>query len=95
MSIKKINQFSDGADSLSSDDIFLFMDDPDGSALTKKITLSDLGNFVGVGSGVIISDTSVIPEGSGIAITNIVAVSQTVYDNLTPEGGVLYIIIED
>jgi len=44
MSIKRINEFPDGSGSLSNDDVFLFMDDPSGSGITKKISLSDLAN---------------------------------------------------
>jgi len=52
MSIKKINQFPVGSGSLTSDDIFLFMDDPSGAAVTKKISLEELSNAIGVvGSG--------------------------------------------
>lgn len=35
MSIKRINEFPDGSGSFSADYIFLFMDDPDGSGITK------------------------------------------------------------
>lgn len=46
MTIKRINEFPEGSGSLSSDDVFLFMDDPSGSAITKKISLSSLmGGF--------------------------------------------------
>lgn len=42
MPIKRLNEFPDGSGSLTSDDIFLFMDDPSGEAVTKKVSLSDL-----------------------------------------------------
>jgi hypothetical protein len=48
MSIKKINQFPTGSGSLTGDDIFLFMDDPSGDAITKKISLSELSSAIGV-----------------------------------------------
>lgn len=46
--IKRINQFPEGSGSLSSDDIFLFMDDPSGDKTTKKISLSQLSEAIGV-----------------------------------------------
>lgn len=55
MSIKRINEFPEGSGSLSSDDIFLFMDDPSGESVTKKISLSELSSIIGGGSGVGIS----------------------------------------
>lgn len=42
MPIKRINEFPEGSGSLSNDDIFLFMDDPSGDKVTKKISLSQL-----------------------------------------------------
>jgi hypothetical protein len=44
MSIKRLKDLPDGSGSLSNDDIFIFMDDPAGSALTKKISLSTLSS---------------------------------------------------
>ena len=41
MSIQRINEFP-VASGLTSDDIFLIMDDPSGSALTKKVSVSIL-----------------------------------------------------
>lgn len=40
MPIQRINEFPEGSGSLTSEDIFLFMDDPMGSGITKKISLS-------------------------------------------------------
>lgn len=51
MSIKRINQFPDGSGSLTNDDLFLFMDDPSGSGITKKISLSQLSSAIGGGGG--------------------------------------------
>lgn len=48
MSIKKINEFPEGSGNLSADDVFLFMDDPTGNGITKKISLADLTNSIGV-----------------------------------------------
>ena len=46
MPIQRINEFPDGSGLLTSDDIFLFMDDPSGSEITKKISLSGLTNKI-------------------------------------------------
>lgn len=51
MSIKKINQFPNGSGNLSNDDMFLFMDDPSGNAITKYISLSELSSSIGGGGG--------------------------------------------
>jgi hypothetical protein len=48
MSIKRINEFPEGSGSLSSDDVFLFMDDPSSGGITKKISLSQLSEAIGV-----------------------------------------------
>jgi hypothetical protein len=61
MTIKRINEFPDNSGSLTSDDIFLFMDDPSGEGITKKISLSDLSDAIGGGGG----------SGSPTSITNI------------------------
>lgn len=42
MTIKRINEFPEGSGSLTSDDIFLFMDDPSSGGVTKKISLSQI-----------------------------------------------------
>lgn len=44
MSIKRINELPEGSGSLSNDDIFLFMDNPSGTAVTKKISLSEIAS---------------------------------------------------
>jgi hypothetical protein len=44
MPIKRINEFPQGSGSLSSDDVFLFMDDPSGGGITKKISLSEMSS---------------------------------------------------
>jgi hypothetical protein len=54
MSIKKINEFPVASGvNLTSDDIFLMMDDPSGSATTKKVSLATLSSFLSGGSSVI------------------------------------------
>ena len=50
MGIKRINEFPEGSGLLSSDDIFVFMDNPSGSGITKKISLSELSSFINTGN---------------------------------------------
>jgi hypothetical protein len=42
MPIQRINEFPEGSGTLSADDILLIMDDPSGSGITKKISLSSI-----------------------------------------------------
>lgn len=51
MSVKRIKDFPDGSGSLTNDDVFLFMDDPSGSGITKKIALSQVSSVIGGGGG--------------------------------------------
>jgi len=84
MSIQRINEFP-VASGLTSDDIFLMMDDPAGSALTKKVSVSVLH------SGLVQSNTSLV--NNSIGITNMVSISQSNYDALaTKDPNTLYII---
>ena len=84
MSIQRINEFP-AASGFTSDDIFLIMDDPAGSALTKKVSLSTLH------SGLVQSNTSLVSN--SINITNIVSISQANYDALeTKDPSTLYVI---
>jgi hypothetical protein len=64
MSIKRINQFPEGSGSLTNDDIFLFMDNPLTSGVTKKITLSQLSSSIGI-DRLIKDDKEVILIGNG------------------------------
>lgn len=48
MGIQRFYQFPEGSGSLSGDDVFLFMDNPSSSGVTKKIALSDLIDAIGV-----------------------------------------------
>lgn len=45
--IVRLNQLPEGSGNLTGDDIFVFMDNPSGSGITKKISLSELGNAIG------------------------------------------------
>jgi hypothetical protein len=51
--ITRLNQLPDGSGLLSNDDIFLMMDDPSGSGVTRKVSLSTLSTFLGGGQSVI------------------------------------------
>jgi len=52
MGIKKLNEFPEASGvNLTSDDIFLMMDDPSGLSQTKKVSLSALASFIGTGGG--------------------------------------------
>jgi len=84
MSIKRINEFP-AASGLTGDDIFLMMDDPAGSALTKKVSVSVLQ------SGLVQSNTDLV--NNSIRITNMISISQSNYDALaTKDPNTLYII---
>jgi hypothetical protein len=84
MSIQRINEFP-SASGLTSDDIFLIMDDPLGSALTKKVSLSTIH------SGLVQSNTSLVSNSTNI--TNMVSISQANYDALgTKDPNTLYVI---
>jgi hypothetical protein len=84
MSIKRINEFP-VASGLTSDDILLIMDDPSGSALTKKVSVSVLQ------SGLVQSNTSLVNNSN--RITNMISISQSNYDALpTKDPNTLYIV---
>lgn len=46
MSIKRIKDFPEGSGTLTNDDIFLFMDDPSNSGVTKKVSLSNINTAI-------------------------------------------------
>ena len=84
MSIKRINEFPT-ASGLTSDDIFLIMDDPSGSAITKKVSVSVFQ------SGLVQSNTSLV--NNSVGITNMVSISQSNYDALVAKDpNTLYIV---
>jgi hypothetical protein len=68
MSIKRINQFPEGSGSLTSDDVFLFMDDPSNSGITKKISLSQIGDAIGGNASILKSTYSSANEGGEIQL---------------------------
>jgi hypothetical protein len=83
MPIKRLDEFPTGSGSLTNDDLFLFMDDPSGGRVTKKISLTQ--------AGFIRSNTNGIAGASGVY--NIVQMSQASYDNLsTKDPNTLYVI---
>jgi hypothetical protein len=47
MGIIRLNELPEGSGSLSNDDIFLFMDNPSGSGITKQISLSQIATAIG------------------------------------------------
>lgn len=65
LNIKRLKDFPEGSGSLTSDDVFIFMDNPSGSGITKKIALSQIISAIGGGGGIsnIVEDTS--PELGG------------------------------
>lgn len=67
MAIKRISDLPEGSGSLTNDDILLFMDDPSGSGVTKKISLSQISDAIGGGGGGGNADTGDISF-SGIQI---------------------------
>ena len=72
MSIKRINEFPEGSGSLTSDDVFLFMDDPSNSETTKKISLSQIGNVIGGNASILKSTYSSSNEGGEIQLAKAV-----------------------
>lgn len=65
MAIFRLNELPEGSGSLSNDDIFLFMDDPSGNSITKKISLDQIATAIGgVDFGSYFNTT--ISTGSGI-----------------------------
>lgn len=88
MPIKRINEFPEGSGSLSTDDVFLFMDDPSGSGITKKISLSDISSAIGGGGNPFDQNlnTTDFPTFSGINLSNFTTLAQGTFDNGTGGG---------
>lgn len=51
MGIIRLNELPEGSGSLTTDDVFLFMDDPSNGGTTKKISLSQISAAIGGGGG--------------------------------------------
>lgn len=85
----KINQLPEGSGNLSLDDLFVFMDNPSSSGVTKKITLNQIANIIGSGGSGLSMDeikdnlgSSFFSAGSGIALnynntTNVLTIDNT------------------
>lgn len=50
MTIKRINELPEGSGTLTNDDVFVFMDNPSGSGITKQISLSQIAAAIGASS---------------------------------------------
>lgn len=88
MTIKRINEFPEGSGSLSNDDVFLFMDDPSGSGITKRISLSQISSAIGGGGGggnPFDQDlnTTNTPTFVGVNLSNGTTLAQGTFDNST------------
>lgn len=91
MGIKRINQFPDGSGSLSSDDVFLFMDDPSGSGITKKISLSQISSAIGGGGGSSFQISTIDLHNGGVQNAQVLQFDNTSYQSVitgpTPSSG--------
>jgi hypothetical protein len=85
MPIQRINEFPEGSGSLSNDDVFLFMDDPSGSSVTKKISLSQISSAIGGGGGGNPFDqnlnTTDFPTFSGVNLSNNSSLAEGSFDS--------------
>ena len=87
MAIKRINEFPSASGvTLTADDVFLFMDDPEGSAITKKVSLSALSSVLGGGGS---PTTTVIELGSVSGTINTPANSGQIFDITLSGSGLL------
>lgn len=90
MGIVRLNELPEGSGLLSSDDVFMFMDDPSGSGITKKISLSQISSAIGGGDIANYFNTSLI-EGSGISFVynsgnHTLAINSNPYPNIVNEA---------
>jgi|NOAtaT_6_FD_contig_91_513723_length_1808_multi_3_in_0_out_0_1 hypothetical protein len=85
MGIVRINELPEGSGNLTNDDIFIFMDDPSGGGVTKKISLSEISNAIGVGS----PSFTVINLGSVSGNINTDASSGGIFDLTLTGSGLL------
>ena len=83
MPVYRINEFPEGSGNLTNDDVFLFMDDPSGSGITKKISLSEIGNAIGGGN------PSVVQLGSVSGTINTDASIGSIFDLTLSASGLL------
>jgi hypothetical protein len=81
MAVIRLNELPEGSGSLSSDDIFVFMDDPSGGGVTKKISLSEISSAIGGGG------TSVVQLGNVSGVINTDASLGDIFDlNIMSSG---------
>lgn len=83
MGIVRINQLPEGSGNLTTDDLFIFMDDPSGSGITKKISFSEISSAIG-GSG-----PTVVNLGSVSGTINTDASSGDIFDLTLAGSGLL------
>lgn len=96
MPVLKVNEFPDGSGNLTSDDVFLFVDDPTSSGVTKKISLSNLIDTIGVvtvsGSGAPFNVTTVDLHNGGVQNAQVLQFTDTDYQSVitgpTPASGI-------
>lgn len=82
MAIIRINELPEGSGNLTNDDIFVFMDDPAGSGITKKISLSEIASAVGGGNPFDQDlNTTDFPTFSGVSLSNGTTLAQGTFDN--------------
>ena len=85
VNIIRINELPEGSGSLSNDDIFVFMDDPSGSGVTKKISLNQISAAIGGGGGGNPFDqnlnTTDFPTFSGVNLTNNSSLAEGSFDS--------------
>lgn len=84
--IVRLNQLPEGSGALSHDDIFVFMDDPSGSGITKKISLNEIASAIGGGGSANTGDISfegikIIGSGTASGDGNGYATIELVPDN--------------
>lgn len=51
MPVTRLNEFPEGSGSLTNDDVFIFMDNPATSGVTKKVSLNALKTIIGASGG--------------------------------------------
>ena len=83
MGIVRLNELPEGSGSLTSDDIFIFMDDPSGGGTTKKISLTEIGNAIGGGgSGINFQITTVDLHNGGVQTAQVLKFDDDSYQSV-------------
>lgn len=90
VNIKKLNELPDGSGTLTNDDILLFMDDPSGSGVTKKISLSEISSAIGGANPFDQNlNTTDSPTFSGVNLSNNSSLSEGSFDSgIGGNGGI-------